>query len=108
MAIKDFDRVFCSSEAPVVNGGSGDHGKSRIIGPLPKDNRFGHFVRLEFLLGIEIENLDTGSGSESDNVLGWRHDGSFSCDGSAGDLSTVFEIYHGNLRGFYTYNPVVG
>ncbi len=97
MTIKDFGRILCPDETPVVDCGAGDHGEGGIRGPFPEYHSFGHFVRLELLLGVEVEDLDAGTGTECNDVLGRGHDGRFCRDGSAGDLAAVFEVHHCHL-----------
>lgn len=109
MTIKDLDGLFwCSGERPVVDSSGSDHGERGIVGPFPKDDGFGHVVTLHLLLGVQVEDLNLGSGAQSDDVLCGVHNGRFGCDGSTRDLSSVEQVDHGELRGLDAYDPFLG
>lgn len=65
-------------------------------------------MTLHLLLRIQVEDLHRGSLSEGNDALDGVHKGGFGGDASLGDLGTVSEVDHDDLRWFHADDPVFG
>lgn len=93
----DWRVVGAVKHIPVVDGISRDQTQMSVVKPFPKHNRLVHGVRLQPLLGAQVEYLQRGTiGPQGDDELFCVHDGIVGTHVLSGDLIVVLQINDGH------------
>lgn len=95
VALKHLDRGILSrvKDVPVVDGAAGDETNRCLADPLPELNILVHGAGLEFLLLLEVEDLEGASLSlEGDDLASPMHDGTISLDRPPRHVVPILEL----------------
>jgi len=95
MAVKNLDGSCLArvKHVPVIYGAFSDQSESRLADPLPEGHVLTHCGRLEFLLLLQVKDLQSARlGLQGDDLARPVHDGTVRLDGSADHIVAVLEI----------------